>query len=209
MNYIKTSEVFRQPYPLQIKSSGPHRYFMNRETWGWTDFLMNPMVNMKAKLNVLNEYNTVLICSRSNIFIWARKHSQKGSLVLQVMMMVLPLLIIVLLPKVVNTNDPEMRKVSSCYVVCIVWNSYRMIHILYGLSSLHCFVYTIHASWRYMNFHSMMQQNTIGISRFQLGKYNLFLFSLIFSLNTVLVCGCPGRFPHSRYKNQLCYLLDT
>lgn len=30
---------------------------------------------------------------------------------LQVMMMVLPLLIIVLLPKVVNTNDPEMRKV--------------------------------------------------------------------------------------------------
>ena len=28
------------------------------------------------------------------------------------MMMVLPLLIIVLLPKVVNTNDPEMRKVS-------------------------------------------------------------------------------------------------
>jgi hypothetical protein len=28
------------------------------------------------------------------------------------MMMVLPLLIIVLLPKVVNTNDPEMRKVK-------------------------------------------------------------------------------------------------
>ncbi len=34
-------------------------------------------------------------------------------LLLQVMMMVLPLLIIVLLPKVVNTNDPEMRKVRS------------------------------------------------------------------------------------------------
>lgn len=29
------------------------------------------------------------------------------------MMMVLPLLIIVLLPKVVNTNDPEMRKVRT------------------------------------------------------------------------------------------------
>ncbi|RXN06366.1 ER membrane complex subunit 7 [Labeo rohita] len=70
VNYIKTSEVIRQPYPLQIRSSGPHTYFMKRETWGWTDFLMNPMV----------------------------------------MMMVLPLLIIVLLPKVVNTNDPEMRK---------------------------------------------------------------------------------------------------
>lgn len=70
VNHIKTSEVIRQPYPLQMRSSGPHNYFMKRETWGWTDFLMNPMV----------------------------------------MMMVLPLLIIVLLPKVVNTNDPEMRK---------------------------------------------------------------------------------------------------
>lgn len=70
VNYIKTSEVIRQAYPLQIRSPGPHSYFMKRETWGWTDFLMNPMV----------------------------------------MMMVLPLLIIVLLPKVVNTNDPEMRK---------------------------------------------------------------------------------------------------
>lgn len=44
VNYIKTSEVIRQPYPLQIRSSGPHSYFMKRETWGWTDFLMNPMV---------------------------------------------------------------------------------------------------------------------------------------------------------------------
>lgn len=73
VNYIKTSEVFRQPYPLQIKSSGPHRYFMNRETWGWTDFLMNPMVNMKAKLKTfLNQYNTVwraLICSRDQIYL--------------------------------------------------------------------------------------------------------------------------------------------
>ncbi|XP_056620514.1 ER membrane protein complex subunit 7 [Triplophysa dalaica] len=70
VNYIKTSEVVRQSYPLQIRANGPHTYFMKRETWGWTDFLMNPMV----------------------------------------MMMVLPLLIIVLLPKVLNTNDPEMRK---------------------------------------------------------------------------------------------------
>ncbi|KAJ8399089.1 hypothetical protein AAFF_G00414680 [Aldrovandia affinis] len=70
VNNIKTSEVMRQPYPLQMRSSGPHSYFIKRETWGWTDFLMNPMV----------------------------------------LMMVLPLLIIVLLPKVVNTNDPEMRR---------------------------------------------------------------------------------------------------
>lgn len=44
VNYIKTSEVIRQPYPLQIRASGAHSYFMKRETWGWTDFLMNPMV---------------------------------------------------------------------------------------------------------------------------------------------------------------------
>ncbi|MEE6492128.1 hypothetical protein FKM82_016478 [Ascaphus truei] len=70
VNHIKTSEVLRLPYPLQMKSSGPPSYFIKRETWGWTDFLMNPMV----------------------------------------MMMVLPLLIFVLLPKVVNTSDPEMRR---------------------------------------------------------------------------------------------------
>ncbi|XP_043930095.1 ER membrane protein complex subunit 7 [Protopterus annectens] len=70
VNYIKASEVVRQPYPLQMRSSGPPSYFLKRETWGWTDFLMNPMV----------------------------------------LMMVLPLLIIVLLPKVVNTNDPEVRR---------------------------------------------------------------------------------------------------
>ncbi|KAG9336514.1 hypothetical protein JZ751_002861 [Albula glossodonta] len=70
VNNIKTSEVVRQPYPLQMRSTGPHSYFIKRDSWGWSDFLMNPMV----------------------------------------MMMVLPLLIIVLLPKVVNTNDPEMRR---------------------------------------------------------------------------------------------------
>ncbi|XP_041927621.1 ER membrane protein complex subunit 7-like isoform X4 [Alosa alosa] len=70
VNYIKPSEVVRFPYPLQMRSIGPHSYFVKRETWGWSDFLMNPMV----------------------------------------MMMVLPLVIILLLPKVVNTNDPEMRR---------------------------------------------------------------------------------------------------
>uniref|UniRef100_A0A4W3HSS6 Endoplasmic reticulum membrane protein complex subunit 7 n=1 Tax=Callorhinchus milii TaxID=7868 RepID=A0A4W3HSS6_CALMI len=70
VNYLKASEVIRLPYPIQIKSAGPPPYFMKRETWGWSDFLMNPMV----------------------------------------IMMVLPLLIILLLPKVVNTNDPEMRR---------------------------------------------------------------------------------------------------
>ncbi|XP_028933245.2 ER membrane protein complex subunit 7 [Ornithorhynchus anatinus] len=70
VNYIKTSEVVRLPYPLQMKSSGPPSYFLKRESWGWTDFLMNPMV----------------------------------------LMMVLPLLIFVLLPKVVNTSDPDMRR---------------------------------------------------------------------------------------------------
>lgn len=47
MNYIKTSEVVRLPYPLQMKSSGPPSYFIKRESWGWTDFLMNPMVCME------------------------------------------------------------------------------------------------------------------------------------------------------------------
>lgn len=56
VNYIKTSEVIRQPYPLQIRSVGPHSYFMKRETWGWTDFLMNPMViNSTNLLSVIRD----------------------------------------------------------------------------------------------------------------------------------------------------------
>ncbi|KAK2879238.1 hypothetical protein Q8A67_020029 [Cirrhinus molitorella] len=70
VNYIKTSEVIRLPYPLQMRCVGLHSYFIPRETWGWSDFLMNPMV----------------------------------------LMMVLPLLIILLLPKVFNPSDPEMRR---------------------------------------------------------------------------------------------------
>ncbi|XP_057200236.1 ER membrane protein complex subunit 7-like isoform X1 [Triplophysa rosa] len=70
LNYIKTSEVIQLPYPLQMRYAGPHSYFIQRETWGWSDFFMNPMVYM----------------------------------------MVLPLLIIVLLPKVINPSDPEMQR---------------------------------------------------------------------------------------------------
>ncbi|XP_067310956.1 ER membrane protein complex subunit 7-like [Pseudorasbora parva] len=70
VNYIQTSAVIRLPYPLQMRAVGTHSYFIQRETWVWSDFLMNPMV----------------------------------------LMMVLPLLIIVLLPKVMNTSDPEIRR---------------------------------------------------------------------------------------------------
>ncbi|XP_036448707.1 ER membrane protein complex subunit 7-like [Colossoma macropomum] len=70
VNYIKTSEVVQLPYPLQMRCSGLHSYFIKRETWCWSDFFMNPMV----------------------------------------LMMVLPLVIILLLPKVINTNDPGMRR---------------------------------------------------------------------------------------------------
>lgn len=54
-------------------------------------------------------------------------------LLLQVMMMVLPLLIIVLLPKVVNTNDPEMRKVGNPFFMEI---SFRKIINIYLANSL-------------------------------------------------------------------------
>ncbi|XP_056092716.1 ER membrane protein complex subunit 7-like isoform X3 [Rhinichthys klamathensis goyatoka] len=70
VDYIRTSEVIRLPYPLQMRCLGLHSYFIQRETWIWSDFLMNPMV----------------------------------------LMMVLPLLIIVLLPKVMNSSDPEMKR---------------------------------------------------------------------------------------------------
>lgn len=56
------------------------------------------------------------------------------------MMMVLPLLIIVLLPKVVNTNDPEMRKVRTCCYsevlckrYCIDINDHLHKNLLFGI----------------------------------------------------------------------------
>lgn len=89
---------------------------MKRETWGWTDFLMNPMVNMNAKFIYYVQYylEDIDMSNRSNVFAFGQKRFSERFSVRQVMMMVLPLLIIVLLPKVVNTNDPEMRKVRTC-----------------------------------------------------------------------------------------------
>lgn len=45
-------------------------------------------------------------------------------------MMVLPLVVIVLLPKVVNTNDPEMRRVSE-----------HKFHVFSMLSIDHMYIY--------------------------------------------------------------------
>uniref|UniRef100_A0A4W4HCD6 Endoplasmic reticulum membrane protein complex subunit 7 n=1 Tax=Electrophorus electricus TaxID=8005 RepID=A0A4W4HCD6_ELEEL len=70
VNYIKISEVVQLPYPLQMRCIGLHSYFIKQETWGWSDFFMNPMV----------------------------------------LMMLLPLMIILLLPKVINTDDPGVRR---------------------------------------------------------------------------------------------------
>lgn len=58
------------------------------------------------------------------------------------MMMVLPLLIIVLLPKVVNTNDPEMRKVKETFLCSLYFTDSRILGIevnfsLFGSPYLH------------------------------------------------------------------------
>ncbi|XP_076044059.1 endoplasmic reticulum membrane protein complex subunit 7-like [Oratosquilla oratoria] len=44
LNNIQTSQVTPVAYPLRLKASGPYRYFVQREQWRLTDFLMNPMV---------------------------------------------------------------------------------------------------------------------------------------------------------------------
>lgn len=42
-----------------MKSSGPPSYFIKRESWGWTDFLMNPMVRTgNTKYNYAKDPNT-------------------------------------------------------------------------------------------------------------------------------------------------------
>ncbi|XP_068217282.1 endoplasmic reticulum membrane protein complex subunit 7 [Palaemon carinicauda] len=46
VNHIQPSNVVQMPHPLRLKSVGPFRYYMQREQWRITDFLMNPMVLM-------------------------------------------------------------------------------------------------------------------------------------------------------------------
>ncbi|XP_066941647.1 endoplasmic reticulum membrane protein complex subunit 7 [Macrobrachium rosenbergii] len=46
VNHIQPSNVVQMPHPLRMKSVGPYRYYMQREQWRITDFLMNPMVLM-------------------------------------------------------------------------------------------------------------------------------------------------------------------
>ncbi|XP_064112808.1 ER membrane protein complex subunit 7-like [Macrobrachium nipponense] len=46
VNHIQPSNVVQMPHPIRMKSVGPYRYYMQREQWRITDFLMNPMVLM-------------------------------------------------------------------------------------------------------------------------------------------------------------------
>lgn len=66
------------------------------------------------------DIGTCVLWRKQSVFV--KFHLQMFLLLLQVMMMVLPLLIIVLLPKVVNTNDPEMRKVNHTFKSLILRN---------------------------------------------------------------------------------------
>ncbi|KAJ6667263.1 hypothetical protein lerEdw1_017241 [Lerista edwardsae] len=81
VNYIKTSEVVRLPYPLQMKSSGPPSYFIKRESWGWTDFLMNPMVCTEAYI----VYDCLFKYPRDchEIFKQSEENSEDGIYVIQ------------------------------------------------------------------------------------------------------------------------------
>ncbi|XP_012504568.1 PREDICTED: ER membrane protein complex subunit 7 [Propithecus coquereli] len=85
VNYIKTSEVVRLPYPLQMKSSGPPSYFIKRESWGWTDFLMNPMVcfvslqEMEQSMNMLNSNHELPDVSEFMTRLFSSKSSGKSS----------------------------------------------------------------------------------------------------------------------------------
>ena len=74
------------------------------------------------------------------------------------MMMVLPLLIIVLLPKVVNTNDPEMRKVK-CYFssVCSLFEFHWLHQLNKDVSSgtvMHKFLCNVSGH----SFHSLLHR---------------------------------------------------
>lgn len=77
-------------------------------------------------------------------------------LIVQVMMMVLPLLIFVLLPKVVNTSDPEMRRVITiCDVVIFEVGCWRFEPLTVSLKYTVCsLVLVLSCSLNYNHFSS-------------------------------------------------------
>lgn len=99
VNYIQTSQVVQMPYPLKMKPLARFRYFQMREQWRATDFLFSPMVNFYNGLFWLKNFLKLIGFFKNN---------------LQVLMMVLPLLLIMILPKMMN--DPETRRVSLCFI---------------------------------------------------------------------------------------------
>ena len=95
VNLIQTSQVIQVPYPLKMRPLTPFRYFQVREQWRVTDFLFNPMVNITA--------STLPKVVRSIFSITA--------FFFQVLMMILPLILIMILPKMMN--DPDTKKVRN------------------------------------------------------------------------------------------------
>ncbi|CAC5416036.1 EMC7 [Mytilus coruscus] len=87
-NLSKKSQLFTinqvksQTYPLFIQERQKTKYFQDREQWKVTDFLFNPMVRVDAlSVNVV-----------------------------EILTMVLPLLLIMVLPKLMNAADPEAQQ---------------------------------------------------------------------------------------------------
>lgn len=60
VNYIKTSEVVQLPYPIQMRCVGQHIYFTQRDTWGWYDFFMNPVVSLFYYYYYFTNYLTLV-----------------------------------------------------------------------------------------------------------------------------------------------------
>ena len=96
VNYIQTSAVQQLPYPLRFKPKTPFKYFQTRENWKVTDFLFNPMVIANWDKN-----NEIVVCSmkiNQCCFVWFPD---------QVLMMLLPMLLILVVPKMVNVEEGQ------------------------------------------------------------------------------------------------------
>lgn len=102
VNFLQNSAVVTQPYPLKFKVKEPAKFFEKRESWKWKDFLFNPMVS-----ECMLTTNTLLLqvvsynCFTSCTFV----------IIFKVLMMVLPLLLLLVLPKMMGQMDPETQKV--------------------------------------------------------------------------------------------------
>ena len=102
VNLLKAKAVVQVTYPLKFKAASRSTFFEKRESWSLIATLKNPMVTLKALLLYL-------------FFIVSYFFNQ-------VLLLVAPVLLMLVLPRLMKSMDPDTQKVRKHYIMCVILN---------------------------------------------------------------------------------------